>query len=118
MVSVLPNKLPRVEALEVISELEQREIFSVAAIGRTLLWQSRVNYRVEVIEIVLLSAAGNTIQLLANGLPLTPPFPMVANQSYIDPGFFLEAEGLVEIICGGAASVVGYIHWKMAAHGA
>jgi hypothetical protein len=115
---VLPNKLPRVEALEVISELERREIFNVAAIGRTLLWQNPVNYRVEVMEIVLQSAAANTVQLLAKGLPLTPPFPLAANQSYIDPGFFLDPGETVEIICGAADAVVGYIHWRMEAHAA
>jgi hypothetical protein len=111
---VLRQTVPLVKNIEALSSAETRALFALAAIGRAVIYTNLNNYAEEIVEVFIVSAGVNTVQLLAKGLPLTAAIPMAANQAYTDPGIALLFPGeSLEIITGAANPVVGHVRQRV-----
>ena len=110
---VLRPTIPLTKNLEVVSSGEDRSVFGVAAIGRAVIYTNINSYPEEIVEVVILSAGVNTVQLIVKLRPFTAAMPMAANQAYIDPGFFLSVGESIEIVTGAANPVVGHVRRRV-----
>lgn len=110
----MSDPTPFVKNIEAVSSAEARTLFALAAIGRAIIYTNTNRYVEEIVEVFIVSAGVNTVQLWAKGIAQTAAIPMAANQAYTDPGFALLFPGeQLEIICGAANAIVGHVRRRV-----
>jgi len=87
-----PTVLEPQRTLEMLDQRERRTIFSVAAIGDNLIYTAD-GPDIDVTEIEIFPNGANTVTVLVDDLPVSPPWPLADKQFLSDPGFSMAHGG-------------------------
>jgi len=99
--------------MEQLSDSEQRVLFDTAVAGVHVLFTNLGSDPIDVVEIMVLPVAANTVQLAVDGVVITPLWNLGARQMMVDPGFILRKMGAqVTIEIGAATQVQVLLRWR------